>query len=63
MQHSPEQPTIDRRLPVAELPQYLTVDELMRNMSVGRTSAYAFAREHGVRIGRLVRVPREALSR
>jgi excisionase family DNA binding protein len=61
MEHAPQASTIDRRLPVAELPQYLTVDELMRYMSIGRSSAYAFAREHGVRIGRLVRIPREAL--
>ena len=61
--HSPDQPTLDRATPVTDLPAYLTVAELMDYLSIGRSAAYDFARQHGIRIGRLVRVPREALSR
>ena len=63
MRNTESTATIDRRLPVAQLPQYLTVEELESYLQIGRSSAYAFAREHGVRIGRLLRVPREALAR
>jgi len=55
-------PAIDRRVPISELPQYLSVDEVMSYLQLGRSSAYAFAKAHGVKIGRLVRVPREALE-
>jgi len=53
--------TIDRRTSVDDLPSFLTVPELMSYLKIGRTSAYEFARHHGVRIGRLQRVPREVL--
>jgi hypothetical protein len=55
-------PSIGHRLPIEELPQYLTADEMQAYLSIGRSSAYEFARQHGVRIGRPVRVPREALK-
>lgn len=53
---------IDRRLPLEELPQFLTVDEVQSYFKIGRSTAYEFARERGVRIGRLLRVPRERLA-
>lgn len=56
-------PAIDRRTPVNELPAYLTVEELEDYLQIGRSSAYEFARKHGIKIGRLLRVPREALAR
>jgi hypothetical protein len=55
-------PTIDRRTPIDQLPQFLTVDELATYANIGRTAAYEFGRVHGVRFGRLLRVPRDALA-
>jgi hypothetical protein len=55
-------PRIDRRTPIDQLPQFLTIDELAAYASIGRTAAYEFARLHGVRFGRLLRVPRDALA-
>ena len=55
--------TIDRRTAIEDLPQYLTVEEIESYLAIGRSAAYAFARAHGIRIGRLVRVPREVLRR
>lgn len=54
---------INRRTAIDDLPQFLTVDELEVYLAIGRSAAYAFASKHGIRIGRLVRVPREALRR
>lgn len=55
------QTTIDRRTALDELPQFLTVREFEEYMNVGRTTAYEFARDHGIRIGRSVRIPRQKL--
>jgi hypothetical protein len=45
-----------------DLPQYLTVEELMIVLDIGRSSAYAFARAHGTRFGRIVRIHKDALK-
>lgn len=50
-----------RRSALDDLPALLTVGELQEYLNVGRSSAYAFAREHGVRFGKLLRVPKAAL--
>jgi hypothetical protein len=42
---------------------YLTVAEVQQQLHLGRSAAYAFAREHGVRVGRLLRVPKSALPK
>jgi hypothetical protein len=47
--------------PFEQLPAYLTPEEVQEYLSIGRSSAYVFARKHGKRFGRLLRVPREAL--
>jgi len=52
---------VDRSTPVRDLPEFLTVAELAAYLAVGHTLAYDFARAHGVRLGRLLRVPREVL--
>jgi hypothetical protein len=52
-------PAFSRSTPFEDLPQYLSVDELASYLGIGRTLAYDYARAHGVRIGRLLRVPRE----
>jgi excisionase family DNA binding protein len=52
---------IDPRTAVGDLPQYLTVDEIAAYLRISKASAYALARTHGVRIGNLLRVRREAL--
>jgi len=54
--------SINRNTPLDELPQFLTVAEIGRYFDVGKTSAYEYARQHGIRIGRLIRVPRERLG-
>lgn len=54
---------VHARQSLTDLPSLLSVDETAAFLRVGRSSAYQFARMHGVRIGRLLRVPREALAR
>jgi hypothetical protein len=54
-------PTITRTTSIDDLPAFLTVVELQNYLQIGRSAAYEFARAHGRKIGRLQRVPREAL--
>lgn len=54
--------TIGPNTPWEDIPAHLTVADIEAYLRVGRTAAYAFMREHGIRIGaRTLRVPREAL--
>jgi excisionase family DNA binding protein len=56
--------TITRHTPLADLPEFLTVEELQIWLGIGRGLAYAQVRAGeipSVRIGRLVRIPRAAL--
>lgn len=52
---------IDRRTPIDELPQFLRVDELRDYLAIGRALAYTLARQYGRKVGRHVRIPREAI--
>lgn len=54
--------TISRSTPLTELPQFLTVDEYAAYLGIGRALAYAEAQTRGVRQGRLLRIPREAVA-
>ena len=56
-------PHIDRRTPVAQLPEWLTVNETAQYLEISLSSAYVFAREHGIRVGKLLRVPKAAVVR
>jgi hypothetical protein len=56
------EPAINRRTALDDLPTFLTVIELMQYLSIGRTAAYDFARQHGVRFGRTLRVPRNTIA-
>lgn len=50
---------------VDELPLMLTVDEAAGVLRIGRNSAYAAVADGGipsVRIGRIIRIPRDALA-
>jgi hypothetical protein len=47
--------------PIDDLPQFLTPHQIQTYLQVGRSSAYELARKHGVKVGRLVRVPKEVL--
>jgi len=56
--------TIDRRTPVSELPELLSVDEAAAWLDISRGLAYELARRGdlpSVRLGRLLRVKREGL--
>jgi excisionase family DNA binding protein len=53
---------IDRHTSFEHLPQFLTVNEVADFLDIGRSTAYALARENGVRFGRLLRVPRTRLE-
>jgi hypothetical protein len=55
-------PVVSRTTQVDELPAFLTVDELQQFLRIGRSAAYDYARVHGRRVGRLIRVPREVLA-
>lgn len=61
--NSPASTAIDRRTPVGELPQFLSVEQFADCVGIGRSSAYEFARRNGVRFGKLLRIPREAITR
>lgn len=54
--------SISRNTPVDQLPAYLTVEEVAHYLSIGRSSAYEFCRRHGMKVGRLLRVPREVFD-
>jgi hypothetical protein len=45
-----------------DLPELLKVSEVQEYLGIGRGLAYELARWHGVRLGRLVRVPRYTLA-
>jgi hypothetical protein len=47
----------------SELPEFLSPDQLLCYLGIGRSSAYDFARRNGIRIGRLLRVPKSILRR
>jgi len=56
---------ITRSTPIADLPALLKVEEVASFLGIGRGLAYALAREGklpSVRFGRLLRIPREALT-
>src|SRR5687768_10930235 len=48
--------------PWSELPEYLTVEEIQTYVHMRRSAAYAFARQHGVKFGKLLRVPKAVLA-
>jgi excisionase family DNA binding protein len=48
--------------PIEELPQFLSVLQVQKYLGIGRSAAYEFARQNGVRIGRTVRIPRQAIQ-
>lgn len=52
----------DRRK-LDDLPELLTVQEVQEYLNVGRSLAYELARAHGIRLGRLVRVPRARIAK
>lgn len=52
---------ITRRTRFNELPEYLSVAELASYLGLSRTLAYDYARQYGVRFGRLLRVPKATL--
>lgn len=59
---APQPFVLETTTPIADLPEFLTIDELALYARIGRSAAYEFGRRHGVRFGRLVRVPREKLA-
>ncbi len=64
---SPEKPTDTMPVPELDEPSQtlLTVEDAARRLSVGRTTMYALLKDgqiNSVRIGRLRRIPAEALT-
>jgi predicted DNA-binding transcriptional regulator AlpA len=54
--------TLSSNTPLDALPQFLSVAQVQAYLGIGRSAAYDFARQHGVRIGsKTVRIPREAI--
>ena len=57
---------IDRRTPVADLPEYLTPDEFRAYVGLSRSTVYDLLRRQeipSVRFGRCIRIPKTALQR
>ena len=55
--------SITPNTPIDALPQFLSVAQVQAYLGIGRSAAYDFARQHGVRIGsKTVRIPRQALA-
>lgn len=59
---APTPATITRNTPVSELPEFLTVLEFAAYFRLGRGLAYQLASERGVRLGRVLRVPKSAIA-
>jgi hypothetical protein len=53
---------ITRNTPVSDLPEFMTPDEIRRFLGISRSSSYEFARQHGIRVGKLHRVHRERVT-
>jgi hypothetical protein len=47
---------IERHTRLEDLPEFLTVAEFACVMKCGRAAAYEYARTHGTRMGRLIRI-------
>ena len=58
--------TITRRTRITDLPEFVTVEEFAAYMQIGRGLAYEIARSdrrlRAVRVGRLLRISREAIA-
>jgi excisionase family DNA binding protein len=55
---------IDRRTPVAELPEFLSPEEFMHYMGISRSTVYDLLRRDEiphVRLGRCIRIPKSAV--
>lgn len=58
-----ETPPLSPDTPIDALPQFLSVAQVQAYLGIGRSAAYDFARQHGVRIGsKTVRIPRQVLA-
>lgn len=56
---------IDRRTPLADLPEFLSPEEFMHYMGMGRSTVYDLLRREEiphVRFGRSIRIPKTALQ-
>jgi hypothetical protein len=62
-QAKPQPARVTPQTPRLQLPQFLTIEQVMAYLSVSRHVAYQLARDRGVQIGsRLWRIPREAIG-
>jgi excisionase family DNA binding protein len=55
---------IDRRTPISDLPEYLTVREFCQYLGVNEATGYAMAQDkrlRAIRVGRLLRIPKVVL--
>lgn len=56
--------THERCRSIEDLPLFLTIEDLMSVLEIGRNSAYDLARSgqlHTIRIGKQIRIPRDAI--
>jgi len=56
--------TIDRRMPIAELPEFLSPEEFMAYIALSRSTVYDLLRRDEiphVKFGRCIRIPKSAL--
>ena len=59
-------PMIDRRTPVAELPEFLSPEEFRRYMDLSRSTVYELLRRDEIphcKFGRCIRIPKSALEK
>jgi excisionase family DNA binding protein len=57
--------TITRHTPYADLPEWMTIEEVMAYLAIGRTRAYESAKSGGwtlLKAGRLIRVHKSAFA-
>jgi excisionase family DNA binding protein len=61
----PHPSKLDRRTPLADLPEWLSVQEFYQYVGIGRSAAYELLRRGEIphrKFGRSVRVPKTALQ-
>jgi excisionase family DNA binding protein len=57
-------PAISRNTPIADLPEFLSPEELGAYLQLGRNTVYELLRQNQIqhrRFGRLIRIPKTAL--
>lgn len=65
MSHEPDRPVLNRRTPLADLPEFLSPEEFCTYMDLSRSTVYDLLRRDEIphaKFGRCIRIPKSALQ-